>query len=496
MMTPCADIVDESKSSSIVTLTGHDLSIDELMGLAGGKHRIKLEKTSFARLQKSRAVVETMLQSQEPVYGLTTGLGAKVSQKLDISQLEAFSFQTLRGRAHAIGEALPVESVRAAMVVRLNTLLKGMSGASPAVATHLLACLEKRITPVVGRIGSIGASDLCLGATLGLSLVGEGFMLTEQGAVLPSNEVMKTVGLKPLALAPGDGLALASNSTFSGAVSAQALHRSILSLKNAQIASAMTMEAFRANPPPLAPFALTANPQSGQMQVAKELRKLLKGSRLWNAQIPRKLQDPLSIRNIVQVHGAMASAVNFSRDIIEIEINASSDNPIVDIEENQVFSCGAYHSAHLTVANETVSRAFVQVVMAQIARMSKLLSSRHSDLPLFLAMPKANSNGFAPYMKIAESLVAEIGHLATPVPIWPSVNADGSEDILSNAMTSAHGLNQIAELGLMLSAIEMIMASQALELQGGNQQIDSDIAVEIKTAYMSVRELVEPLSRV
>ncbi len=128
--------------------------------------------------------------------------------------------------------------------------------------------------------------------------------------------------------------------------------------------------------------------------------------------------------------------------------------------------------------------------------MSKLLSSRHSDLPLFLAMPKANSNGFAPYMKIAESLVAEIGHLATPVPIWPSVNADGSEDILSNAMTSAHGLNQIAELGLMLSAIEMIMASQALELQGGNQQIDSDIAVEIKTAYMSVRELVEPLSRV
>ncbi|NKB76903.1 MAG: hypothetical protein GKR96_07595 [Gammaproteobacteria bacterium] len=158
-----------------------------------------------------------------------------------------------------------------------------------------------------------------------------------------------------------------------------------------------------------------------------------------------------------------------------------------------MFSCGAYHSAHLSIAVETVSRAFVHVVMAQIARMSKLISARHTDLPLFLAIPGANSNGFAPYMKIAESLVAEIGHLAMPVPIWPSVNADGSEDILSNAMTSANALNQIAELGQKLSAIEMIMASQALELRGQNQKIDPSVASSVKDEYWAVREIVETL---
>ncbi len=297
-MTFCKATIETTDRSDTVILDGHNLNVSTLMDLSEGGHLIELDKIGYEQMTKSRNVVEQSLQSEKPIYGLTTGLGAKVSEKLEASQLEEFSRQTLRGRAHAIGEPLPVRVVRAAMIIRLNSLLKGMSGASPAIADHLLLCIEKSLTPLVGGIGSIGASDLCLGATMGLSLIGEGFMVNGRGAVMPSSDAM----------------------------SAHALRQSVSSLKHAQTAGAMTMEAFRSNLSPLGTFALTANPQPGQLEVASQLRKLLGGSGLWEQNMARKLQDPLSIRNIVQVHGAMESSIQFAKEIIEVEINASSDN--------------------------------------------------------------------------------------------------------------------------------------------------------------------------
>lgn len=255
----------------------------------------------------------------------------------------------------------------------------------------------------------------------------------------------------------------------------------------------MTLEAFEANVSPLDPTALMANPQSGQVRAAEQLRGLLLGSDLCIEGKARKLQDPLSIRNIVQVHGALMDALGFAIPVVEIEINASSDNPIVDVDGQRVISCGAYLSSHLTMVLETVSRTIVQVVMAQIARMAKLLSTQHSALPLFLGKGGANSNGFAPYMKVAESLVSEITHLAMPVSIWPSVNADGSEDVLSNAMTAAKALDNIANLSITLCAIEMIMASQALELQTKEETLRSGVAPSVVDVYREVRAIVTPL---
>ena len=177
------------------------------------------------------------------------------------------------------------------------------------------------------------------------------------GSVLSGAEAMESIGVRPLKLEPRDGLALASHSSFSVAAAAMGLYKTISCLDRVQIATAMTMEAFRANLSPLDSFAQTVNPQPGLAEAAEQLSDLLRGSVLFDPAKARRLQDPLSIRNAVQVHGALISALNFAIDTVEVEMNASSDNPVVDVARHTIISCGAYHTPHLTIAVETVSRA-------------------------------------------------------------------------------------------------------------------------------------------
>jgi histidine ammonia-lyase len=233
--------------------------------------------------------------------------------------------------------------------------------------------------------------------------------------------------LLPLALGPKDGLALINHSGFSAALSAFAVRDAKGIYDAIQLATAMSLEAFRANLSPLDKFVQRTNPQPSHNETASQLRDILKGSRLFSETGPREIQDPLSIRNVVQVNGTILAAIIFAKNIVEIELNACSDNPVVDIEAGRIISGGGYLSAHLTLAVETVSRAINQMVAAQLSRMSKLLANRHTGLPQFLALPESSSNGFAPVMKVAEDLVAQIKKLLCPVEFWPSINADGVE---------------------------------------------------------------------
>ena len=473
-----------------VTLDGSNLSIDVLLALARcDDGAIRIADDGRLRMTRSREVVEEMLDSQEPVYGLTTGLGAKVTQKLTSEELVEFSYQTIRGRAHSLGKPLSKWQVRAAMIVRLNTLLLGSAGASPAVADFIVTILNNNIYPVIGNIGSIGASDLCWGATMGLAFIGEGEFSDQSGNRRSAAAMLEQLRMAPLILKPKDGLALANHSSFSAALSAIAISQAASLLNSIQSATALTMEAYRANLSPLDATVQSIAPQSGPVHAADRLRWLLEGSRLFVAGQPRKIQDPLSIRNAVQVHGAAYMALEFAQKIVDCEINSCTDNPIVDIEQKRMISSGAYYSAHLTLAVETVSRALDQVVVTQLARMSKLLSNQHTGLPQFLAQPDANSNGFAPTMKIAEALVAEIRKLLMPVSIWPSVNANGVEDIQSHAPLAAKSLGEAAKYCHQLCAMEMIMASQALELR----QAVSDAPARVLSLYHAVRQVVSKL---
>jgi histidine ammonia-lyase len=187
----------------------------------------------------------------------------------------------------------------------------------------------------------------------------------------------------------------------------------------------------------------------------------------------------------------MLSALKYSRSTVNAELNSVSDNPVVDVDAGQIISSGGYFSSELALCLEYLARSLDMAATTQLARLSKLASSRYSGLPQFLARPGAHSNGFAPVLKIAEALVGKIKRCLVPVQLWPSISADGVEDILSNAFERGQSLRLALEYTRSLSAIELIMAAQALELAGRND----NAPLNIKNLLTATREIVSPLDQ-
>ncbi len=446
---------------------GSNLGVTRVTRLARNTSSVfDLPREGISRMEQSRLFVEDAIERRQPVYGLTTGLGARVTETLSRAQLTEFSYQTIRGRAHALGEALPAEIVRGAMIVRINTMMTGSSGASPEVPEFIARCLEKNITPVVGSIGSIGVSDLCMGAAMGLAFIGEGVMQMPDGGTLPATQALGSAGMVPVTLGPKDGLALVNHSSFSGSAAAFAVDESNHIFNCLQAGASMTMEAMRANLSPINESVIAVGMHEAHTRTAAHLRNLLEGSSLNNPLKAAKIQDPLSIRNIVQIHGTLLTALTRARSTVNAELNTVTDNPVVDFQNSCMVSSGAYLSSELALCIDSVARALDMAVVALLARLSKLISEKYSGLPVFLSSPGAHSNGFAPVMKIAESLVSRIKHNLMPVPIWPSVNADGVEDVLSNAFERSRTVLEALGYCRKLVSIEMIMSAQALELSG------------------------------
>ena len=450
---------------------------------------VELDSDGLRRVERARKRVLDALERGAPVYGLTTGLGSRASESLDGRQAANFSIHTLRGRAHATGEALPRGEVRAAMVVRLNTLLKGAAGADPAVLQCLRDCLNRGLTPVVGSIGSVGAGDLCQGATLGLALCGEGRINDRVGREMDAAAALSAAGIPPLIPGPRDGLALANHSAFSAARMALATCRVRQLLSTSQRAAALSLEAFVASPRALNPVIDRLRPQPGQQAAADELLGLLEGGRsLEPARAPR-LQDPLSLRCVTQVHGAALATLDFAEEAVGAEINGAGDNPMVDLDGDRIISNGSFHTPLLTVVSQSLCQALVLEAQARLARVTKLLTERFSGLPQYLAAPGSDSNGFAPLLKVAEATLAQLVHGAMPVPVWPSINADGMEDVLTNAPAAIDGLGRTVALGERLCAIELMVACQALEMR--NEPISAHRLGKVRSR---VRAVVEPLA--
>jgi histidine ammonia-lyase len=449
-----------------LVLDGYNLTPEALDRAAHGTVRVELASAGHVRMTAARRLIEAAVEHGRPVYGVTRGLGAAAGETLDAANLADFSERTVHGRAHAAGPALPAPVVRAAMLVRLNTFLRGGAGVTPGLAEHLLACVNAGLTPVVGATGSIGTGDLVLNATMGRALLGEGRMTDVSGSVRPAADALRAAGLTPPALGPRDGLALCSHSGISAALGALGVTACARAFAAAQTAAALSMEGFRANLGPFDADVLAQRPQPGQAEAAEDIRDRLTDSTLWQPGAPRRHQDPLSIRCLPQIHGTVHAALDFARDAVEHEINGASDNPVALPDAGIIASTGTYHTPHLTNACETLARAMSHLAMVQTARIAKLLAARFTDLPPFLANGDNRTNGFAPALKTAEAAAAEIAHAAQPTPIWPSVSADGIEDALTNSPVAAGALDRIAGQARIATAVEFLVGAQAVALRG------------------------------
>jgi histidine ammonia-lyase len=475
-------------SAPPLQLTGRDLTPADVEEVALHRRPVALAEAATRRLAESRAVVERALAADQPVYGLTTGLGSRVGHKLAAADLAAFSYRTIRGRAHGVGPELTAAEARAVMLARLNAWLAGGAGISPALATLLAEMLNRDLRPVLYSIGSLGAGDLCLLAHLGLGMIGEGEadLGNQRG---PAAALFARAGLAPAVLGPKDGLAIANASSFSAGLAALALAGAARLGATAQVAAALALEAFRGNVTPLSEAAGRARPQPGQRAAAAELRGLLEGSLLLQPGQARRLQDPISLRCVAPVHGGFKAALAFAEAALDPELNGAADNPLILVASDEAISTGNFHTPLLALALDTLGQAAAQLAGLSLARASRLVQHRFSGLPDNLTALGSGASGFAPLMKIGESLLGEIRHLALPVSGEMRWGADGTEDDVTHTPLAAKKLGQLLERLALLLALELLVGAQALELRAPSQ-----VAPKVAAALSAVRRQVAPLA--
>jgi histidine ammonia-lyase len=471
-----------------VVITGRDLGLSPLVSVARDGARVEVSEGARERVARAAAVVERAALAGVPVYGVTTGLGPRVVEAVDGSQGAEYSLRTLRGRANAVGEPLPREVVRAAMAVRLNGFCAGGAGVGWAVADGLARLLNAGVHPRVPRSGSVGASDLCLLAHVGLTLIGEGSAEID-GTWLPSALALERSGLSPVSLGPKDGLAICSSSAVSAAVAALALVDAGALLEAAQVAAALSMEGFRANLSPLDPRVVAARPAPGQEWSAAGLRRLLSGGSLEAAGAARRLQDPISLRCASQIHGSLHTALELLGDALAPELNGAADNPLVLIDDGEILSTGNFHVPGLALALDATALGIAQVAAAATERQSRMKTERLSGLPATLGAEGVTGSGLAPLGKTAQALTVEIGHLAAPLSVFGTVGADGVEDDSTGAVQAALRVREQLEKLRFVVAIELIVAAQAVDLVRPDR-----LGCGTEAAFKFVRELVTPLT--
>lgn len=446
-----------------VVVDGRTLSYGDVVAVAHHGAQVALADGVLPRLMGERTLVDDVVDRQVPAYGLTTGLGARSSYALPRAELDAFSVRTVRGRANAVGDPLPTPVVRAALLARVNGLAGGGSGVRPQIVRLLVDLLNARVHPVIPEVGSIGASDLCQMAHVGLVVIGEG-SAERDGELLDGATALRRAGLTPARLGPKDGHVLCSASPLAAGTGALALHEAGAVLALAQAVTALTYEGFRANTSPLDPRVLALRPAPGQSRAASELLALLDGGELGDPRNARRVQDPVSLRCAAQVHGGGYAALEFADAALMPELNGCGDNPVVLPGTGEILSSGNFHTPGLALAYDTLALALTQTAAISAERTRRLLDPAVSGLSANLSPYGPERSGFAPLVKTAQALVAEIRFLAGPVCIDPRQGADAVEDDSTNAAFGARRLTVLLGRLRQLLAVEAVVAAQAVDL--------------------------------
>lgn len=470
-----------------VTFSGAGTTVEMIAAIAGGRASVAISPAAIAAIEAAYACLLRHTEQGQAIYGVSTGLGAAVDTKLAPS---AGSGQHRIPRARAVGVGPPasVEEVRAMMAARLARFSCGYSGVSMPVVEALCAMLDRGVHPRVPMTGSIGEADLAPLAHIALVLTGEGSVEAPDGAILPGAEAMQAARIALPPFGVKDGLSLISSN-------AAMLGRACLLLQDAKdvfdahlAAVALSYEGFRASLDPLDPAASRLRPAPGQARTAQALASLLCDGDLAKTGAARRLQDPLSLRCVPSVGGAVWHALEQAFAATELELNSGDDNPSVLVAEDRVLPTGNFDPTHLALACDTLLLAFARLAAMAAERIMKLLSSDFSDLPRFLAPAEPGSAGFATVQKTVAALAAEIGHLAMPMPFAVTPVAGRVEDYASMSMSIIDKAIRLMEKFRYLTAIELIVAARAVDLRAPVL-----LGKGAQAVFERVREVVAPL---
>jgi histidine ammonia-lyase len=454
------------------------LTIDELADVALHHRPIALSDGARERIAAARQLAEDMLASDQRVYGLTTGVGAL--KRVRVGADEQLGFNRLMLRAHRTGTGAdaPEAAVRAAMVAQLGGFARGWSGAGLELADHLVAALNADFAPRVRTIGSLGQSDLGPLADLACALAGEGEYASE----------LRRLGLEPWRPRSKEGLAFINSNAFTLGWTALALHRISALLDRFDEAAALTFEGMLGNVQALDPAIAEARPLPGSRETIERMQALLAGGTLLTGELHRHLQDPLTMRIVPQTHGAARTALAHAREIVEIELVSSHDNPAV-APDGRALSNGNFDSVPYGIAIDYVRLALAHVLTASCERANKLVYSGFSGLPTGLREDDtASEDGLAITVYGANAAAAEARLLAHPTTLELSTSstAEGIEDRVIPTTLAARRLEEMTGLALYVAAVELVCAAQAVDLR----KRSGDLGTGTGSVYALIREHV------
>ena len=447
-----------------VELTGDDLTIRDVWDVAVERRPVTLGARGRERASAARAFLET--QVGDHTYGVNTGFGRFVSETIPPEQAAELQLRLLRSHACGVGEPYPDDVIRAAMLLRANTLAKGFSGARVETIELLVSMLGAGIVPHVPARGSVGASgDLAPLAHLALPLVGEG-EATLDGRSLSGADALRTAGLTPVVLQPKEGLALINGTQFMSAMASLALVRATRLACAADIACAMSLEALQGTPMSFHPAIHAARPLPGQERSAANLRLLLEGSAIVEShRWCDKVQDAYSLRCAPQVHGASRDLLGHVERTVAVELNAATDNPLVLLEEELIVSNGNFHGQPIAIGLDCLAIACAELGSIAERRTERLVNPSLSDgLPPFLvAREEGLNSGFMIPQYVAAALVSENKALCHPASVDSIPTSAGQEDHVS--MGNGAGLKalQVVANAERVLAIELLAGAQAVE---------------------------------
>jgi histidine ammonia-lyase len=428
--------------------------------------RITLHPAARGALLESRRVVERAIASGQTIYGINTGFGKLANVRIPPDQLDQLQTNLIRSHASGIGSPLPPPVVRATMLLRANVLLRPTSGVRPELVDALTALLNAGILPVVPEQGSVGASgDLAPLSHIGLALMGEGEVLPTRSGVTSARAALAEAGLPPFRFAPKEGIAFINGTQAQTALLAIMVHDADVLWRTAIGAAAMSLEALRGTPAPLDARIHEARPHAGQIRAAALMRTLLENSAIRESHRENdpRVQDAYSLRCAPQVLGAVSDAIEFARQTAAIELNASTDNPLV-FENGDVISGGNFHGQPVAQALDVLGLTLTTLQAIAERRIERLVNPDLSQgLPAFLTQDPGLCSGLMMVQIAAASLVAESRSLATPASIQSIPTDANQEDFVPMGMAAGFKTGRILSNAQRVVAAELLCAAQGLE---------------------------------
>lgn len=487
--------------SGSVVIDGGPLTIAQVIAVARQGAAVRLGPGALANLERSHATLNRAIREGGAIYGVNTGFGSLSRQRVADDQLPALQRNLLRSHAAGVGQPLPDEIVRAMMLLLVGSLCRGHSGVRPVVAQTIIGLLNAHLTPLVPESGSVGASgDLAPLAHACLPLLGEGVVVTRGGKHRAAADALRDAGLTPIELGAKEGLALINGTHLMAAQASLLLHDADALLDAATLATAMSIDACKATDAFLDERVYQARNQQGPALVALRLRQLLEGSTIITSHEENdpRVQDPYSFRCAAYVLGAALDTLTHARGIIEDELGAVTDNPLLFDPESSsksgaplVVSAGNFHGMPIALPLDTVAIALSHIAGISERRVFHMLaaSDPEANLRAHLSPNPGVQSGLMITQYTAAALCNELITLSTPATVSNISTCAGMEDYNSFGPRAAAKARRGVELAQHVVAIELLCAAQAIET---HRPLRSGVLVE--RGHAIIRETVPALA--